>query len=117
MLGKTILYFLIVFCFLKVSAYGQEWPTVENIVAKVQTELNLVPEQLVKVKLIIADNMRKRQQIKPQLTEGLTQAQSQPLDAELYSKLSEVLTREQMGKWNKILEVMLQEMYANSGSK
>ncbi|MBF0386035.1 MAG: hypothetical protein HQL27_09230 [Candidatus Omnitrophica bacterium] len=106
---KTVIYVLIAIFVLWVAANAQEWPSTEHIVAKIQAELNLTKEQFAKVKIIIDENMAKRQKITPQLTQGLTQAQSAPLDSELYTNLSKVLTRAQMSQWNRILELLLQE--------
>jgi hypothetical protein len=99
------------------SLYAQYWPTTDQIVSRAQSELSLDAQQLVKVRSIIGENMSKRQSITPQLASGLTQAQSKPLDYELYQQLSEVLTRDQMNKWNRVLRSMLQETYeAHGGS-
>lgn len=95
------------FFFLTVFAYAQEWPSVDEVVTKIQTELNLQGGQLDKVRLIIKENLAKRQNISPQLSAGLTQAQAEPLDLELYTRLSEVLTRPQMDQWEGIQDGIL----------
>lgn len=110
---KIIALVLIASFSLLLSASAQEWPSAENIVAKIKTELNLTEEQFDKVKLIIEENMAERKAIMPQLEKGLTQAQSQPLDAQLYTKLTEVLTRTQMAKWDRIRELLLQDIPEN----
>ena len=107
---KMVVHILITFFLLTAFAYAQEWPSADRIVSKLQIELNLEKEQLDQVTLIIEENMAKRQQVTPQLTEGLTQVQSQPLDRELYRKLSGVLTKPQMSQWNGMLRSMLQDM-------
>lgn len=117
MRGKIIAFVLIASFFLQVLAYAQNWPSAEKIVKKVEAELNLTEEQFDKVKLIIEENMAKRIEITPQLEKGLTQAQASSLDSHLYTKLSNVLTRKQMSKWNRVLEVMLQEIPANQDGK
>ena len=53
--------------------------------------------------------MAQRQRIRPQLAEGLTQAQSEPLDTLLYAQLSEVLTRGQMSQWNLIRDAVVEK--------
>lgn len=111
---RSIVCILVAFFFIWVSVYAQEWPSADDIIVKIQTEMNLNQQQLVKVKLIIKENMAKRQQIRPQLDLGLTQAQAEPLDTELYLKLSEVLTKYQMDQWNRIHDRMLQETNANN---
>ncbi len=117
MKGKITVFVLIASFILSVSVYAQEWPSAEHIVSKIKTELNLTEEQFDKVKLIIEENMAERQNITPQLEKGLTQAQSSPLDSHLYTKLSEVLTRSQMRKWNRIRELLLQEIPATQASR
>ena len=117
MKGKITALVLIISLFLSVSVYAQEWPSAEHIVSKMKTELNLTEEQFDKVKLIIEENMAKRKNITPQLEKGLTQAQSSPLDAHLYTKLSEVLTRDQMRKWNRIRELLLEEISVKQDGK
>ncbi|MBF0523167.1 MAG: hypothetical protein HQL24_08950 [Candidatus Omnitrophica bacterium] len=114
---KTIASILVAFFFLSGSIYAQDWPSADYIVAKMQKELNLDQNQYIKVKLIIEDNMAKRQHITPQIPQGLTQAQSQSLDTELYDNLSEVLTRSQMSQWNRVLELILEAMDEGQGAK
>lgn len=91
------------------SVQAQKWPDAEDIVAKVETEMNLDKDQFVKVKQIIEKNIEKRRAT-TQLNMGLTQAQSQPLEDELYHNLSEVLTTSQMSRWNTIVNRMYKEL-------
>ena len=58
--------------------------------------------------LFLFYNMIKRKKVSHK---GITtMSQSSDLDTELYSELSEVLTEHQMNKWNKILELIVQDM-------
>ena len=114
MSNKKIVGSLAAFFLLTVFSYAQEWPSAANIVTKMQTELNLSQDQLTKVKIIIEQNMTERQQVKPQLAAGLTQAQADPLDSELYTKLSEVLTRSQMHQWESIHQGILDNSDENN---
>jgi len=98
---------LVALFFLTAFAYTQEWPSVEDVVTKIQSALDLSDGQIGKVRVIIKDNLAKRQKISPQLTAGLTQAQAEPLDLELYTKLSQVLTRPQMNQWEGMKEGIL----------
>jgi putative alpha-1,2-mannosidase len=107
---RMMVFLAVAFLVFSVSVWAQVWPSADNIVSKAQAELNLESEQVEKVRMIIEENMAKRQEMLPQLEQGLTQAQAKPLDHELYNKLSEVLTRSQMNKWNRVLELMLQDM-------
>ncbi len=117
MKGIIIGCILIACAFLSTAAFAQQWPGADDIVAKIKLELNLTPGQLDQVGLIIKENMTKRQNITPQLTQGLTQSQSSPLDEELYTKLSEVLTRDQMGQWIKVRNSMLESTKEAGGSQ
>lgn len=105
---KMCAFFLAASFFLASWACAQTWPSADQLIVKIQTTMNLTKEQLDKVRLIIEENMTKRKQITPQLNQGLTQAQSDPLDDELYNKLREVLTRTQMREWGKIRERIVQ---------
>jgi len=97
---------------LTASAYAQERFSADHIVTRMKSDLNLNPDQLPAVQLIIEENMAERQEISPQSSEGLSQDQSLPLDMELYQKLGGVLTRSQMNHWN--FKIMVQEMDANN---
>jgi hypothetical protein len=110
MIKKTAGYILLLFCFLTTFAYAQEWPSADKIVAKMKTEMSLDADQSPLVKLIVEENMSKRQDLLPQSTKGLSESQSHPLDWELYVKLSEVLTRSQMSQWNTTRRHMLQDV-------
>ena len=89
-------------------AFSQEWPNTATIVEKVRIGLNLTQDQFDQVKVIIQNNMIKRKKVSHK---GITtMSQSSDLDTELYSELSEVLTEHQMNKWNKILELIVQDM-------
>lgn len=114
---KMVVFVLVAFFLLSTSVYAQQWPSTEQIIEKVQVELNLTDDQLDKVILIIEENMAKRKEITPQLEQGLTQAQAQPLDTELYTQLSQVLTREQMRRWSRVLDFMLKEEFENQKSE
>jgi hypothetical protein len=109
MRDKTIVCILAAIFFLAVPAYA-ELPKAVDIVMKMQEKLNLNQDQLSKVKPIIEENITKRQQVTPQLSQGLTQAQSQPLDSELYQKLREILTLSQMSRWNTMSGLMQSEI-------
>lgn len=112
-----ILVYVFMAVILTPSVYAGEWPSADRIVTKIQIELNLGDEQLDKVKQIIEENMAQRQEVTPQMAEGLTQTQSQPFDAELYQKLSGVLTRSQMNQWNKMLTIIREDMDEKSGGR
>ena len=116
MKAKAIICVLVASIFLMVSAYAQQWPTSNDIMGKIQEKMNLNQEQLAQVRLIIDKNMADRQKISPQLDAGLTQAQAEPLDTELYLKLSEVLTRSQMDQWNMIHQGILDKADDNQKS-
>lgn len=108
---KVILSALIIGSLISSFAYAQVWPDAVDILAKVQKELHLNYDQTKQVKVIIEENIAKRRAIYPQLADGLTQAQSDPIEKELYQKLSEVLTPSQMSQWNTIVPGMLKQMY------
>jgi hypothetical protein len=91
-------------------AQAQKWPSVDSIVDEMQTGLDLNKDQVAKVKIVVAENLAKRQQVTPQLSQGLTAAQSQPLDAELYAKLSQIFTSTQMSKCKVMSKVMQPEV-------
>jgi hypothetical protein len=109
--GKIISFILMIVVLLGTYAYAQDWPSTASIVDKVRTGLSLNDEQFGQVKLIIEDNMAKRRKIVQASDHRIiTLSQSQDMDTELYTKLSEVLTEQQMNKWNKILDLIVQDM-------
>ena len=62
MRGKTIISVLVVFMILGTYAYAQRWPSAATIVERAKTELNLDQGQYDQVKVIIEENVLKRQQ-------------------------------------------------------
>ena len=106
---------LIAFILISTLGYAEQWPDADEIVAQVQTELDLNPDQFAKVKTIIEENMTKRKELNQ--GKDLMLSQSQPLDSQLYRKLSDVMTQEQMGQWTKMLSRMMREMYVQNDVK
>ena len=96
--------------FIMAAAQAQDWPTSNEILIRAETELKLDSAQIPKVKVILEENVAKRNQVSPHSTQGLSQAQSEPLDSELYLGLSKVLTRSQMNQWNSLISRMLEEI-------
>jgi hypothetical protein len=90
MKNKIVVGVLVIFCFLAVSAYAKpkEQPpkpiTVDDIVAKMKTQLGLTDKQVEEVKLIIKDHLAKEKQ----------------LELDEKRQLSKVLTGGQMFTWN-----------------
>jgi hypothetical protein len=95
---QTIAYVLAALFLLTASAQAQ-LPKADDIVIEMQQTLDLDSGQLIKVRQVVTENMSKRINVKPQLSQGLTHAQAQTLDSELFQKLSQILTTSQMNMW------------------
>ena len=114
MMNVNMIVSVLIVLFLATNVYAQEWPSASSIVEKVRTDLNLSQAQYEEVKVIIEENMAKRQQIAQESTLGLSMAQSQVLGTELYTKLSNVLTESQMMEWNKMIDLINQKINATA---
>jgi hypothetical protein len=107
-MNKNIISFVLVALLSATSAYAQAWPKTDVVVAKMRAMMNLNEDQVTKVKRVIEENFAKRRALSPQLSQGLTSSQVQPLDSELYTKLSRILTPSQMSEWTRISKIMHQ---------
>ena len=108
MRNKAIIgYLLVVLFFLSISAYAQDedQPT-GDILARMKTELNLTQAQANAVKPIIKEYAAKRHQIRESLEEqGVTDkniifSHMEQIREEESRKLSQILTPDQMKRWN-----------------
>ena len=65
MIRKIIVGVLVAIFSTGIFAFAQEWPTAQDIMSKVQAEMDLDAAQLSKVKAIVEENVAERQQVKP----------------------------------------------------
>ena len=108
MKNKAIIgYLLVILLFLSISAYAQDedQPT-GDILARMKTELNLSQTQADAVKPIVEEYTAKRHQIRESLEElGVTDkniilSRMEQIREEESQKLSQILTPDQMKRWN-----------------
>ena len=96
-------YFYIIFalalCILSESAFAQQRriPTVEEIVANMQKDLNLTDEQANRIAPVISNQMNQAQAIIMQAQE-VVKSKMQILQQNTEAQLSRILTPEQMSK-------------------
>ena len=111
--------------FLVFSAYAQEDNSNSNgIVAKMERQLSLTPEQVEVAKPLIKEYTVKRQQLRQSLKDqGVTESaiilsQMEQLRQEEEQKLTQILTQEQLKKWSnhqKISNVLNKDKMSDTG--
>lgn len=105
MKNKIISYFFIIHFFLIVSAYAQEKSDADNVVAKMETVLNLTQQQVDLLKPIVKEYTARRHQIIQNFKEKGTFDKSvlyiklKQLKEEENQKLGQVFTQVQMKQW------------------
>ena len=101
--GRAIGGMLIVLLLLGVSAFAQGEPTADDIVRKMTTDLNLTPEQVSDVRIIVEDTLDKREDLlNSEVDRSALKGPLQQLSQEENRKLAQVLTSEQMEKLNSV---------------
>jgi len=83
-----------------VWAEPQEPPSVDKMVERLSTDLDLNAEQAAKVKAIMDEGMAKREDM---MKSAVEPSQMEQMKAEEEDKLSQVLTPEQLAKWKSIM--------------
>ncbi len=107
MKNKIIAGVLVTLFFLPVYVYAQEGEqSVDAIMAKMKTELNLTKAQVDAVKPIIEENIAKRQAVIQTIKEqnitdkNMVRDRLEELKEEENQKLSQVLNKDQMKHWS-----------------
>jgi hypothetical protein len=92
---------------LAACAFAQEEETrIKNLVASMKTELNLTQDQADAITPIMKEYAAKREELKQDLQENMAmdnstiQRQMDKLDKEESQKISQILSPEQIKKWN-----------------
>ena len=79
-------------------------PTVEQQLEQMTTDLNLTDDQKPKVKVVLEDYAKKRQELSAGGDRNQASEKAQPIRDERTKKLKEILTAEQFGKYEKAQE-------------
>jgi uncharacterized protein (DUF2235 family) len=89
------------------SSDGHQPPSVEDIVAKLQSKLNLTQDQVTAVTPIIEKYSSKRQDLRQSMEDGTAdkdtiRSQMKQLKADQTQELSQVLSSDQLNQWEQM---------------
>jgi len=94
-----------------VFAQDQQPPSAEDIVAKMQSALNLTPDQVSAVTPIIEKYSSKREELRQSMEDGTADkdsihSQMKELRVDEAQELSQVLSADQMSQWKQMMSQM-----------
>jgi len=111
----------LLFVTMPVYAQGQGSKSTADVVAKLQSQLNLTPDQVTSVTPIIEKYISKRKEIQQSLKDGALDkgsmhAQLEQLREDENQELSQILSQDQMSQWSN-MQNHTRHKYAAGGTQ
>jgi len=102
---------LIVLLCIAIPVFAQQPPSAEDIVSKMQSQLNLTQDQVSAITPIIEKYTSKREALKQGVEDGTMErsdmrAQMKQLRVDEKQELSQILSADQLSQWDKMMSKM-----------